>query len=553
MMCSLLLRHQAKHSWVYNRIEAGFDAFTGGYRWLLTQLLHARWIVLVGWVATLAAGGWLFTTLKAELSPVEDRGVVFGLVTAPQGSTPQYTSDQLKPIESFYADVPEAFAYTAISGFPTVVDGNAVLRLKPWEERTRTQQQIADELRPKFASIPGALAFPINPPSLGQSFRSTPIEYVIMSQVPYPELQRVVDRFLDEARKIPGVQNLQIDLRLNTPEVRVNINRDKLGDMGINVDTVGRTLETMLGGRQVTRFKRDGEQYDVIVQVAPVDRTTPADISDSYVRARDGSMVQLANLVEVREGVAPQSLNHFNRLRAVKITGTLAPGFTIDEALKAMDAAAKQVLPPTAQTSLDGQSREFRASGKEIYFTFVLALFFIYLVLSAQFESFAHPFVIMLSVPLSMTGALFVLWLTGGTLNIYSQVGLITLVGLITKHGILIVEFANQLRAKGEPLIQAIVDSATLRLRPILMTTGAMVLGALPLALAHGAGAESRTQIGWVIVGGMSFGTLLTLFVVPVAYSIVARRAHVEAHGIDLAAPPPLPAGHHASAPGSAD
>ncbi len=553
MMCSLLLRHQTKHSWLYNKIEAGFDAFTEGYRWLLTHLLHARWIVAVGWVATLVVGGWLFLNLKGELSPVEDRGVVFGLVTAPQGSTPQYTADQLKPIESFYAEVPEAFAYTAISGFPTVVDGNAVLRLKPWEERKRKQQQIADELRPKFASIPGALAFPLNPPSLGQSFRSTPIEYVIMSQVPYPELQRVVDRFLDEARKIPGLQNLQTDLRLNTPEVRVNINRDKLGDVGVNVDTVGRTLETMLGGRQVTRFKRDGEQYDVIVQVAPVDRTTPADISDSYVRAKDGSMVQLANLVTVKEGVAPQSLNHFNRLRAVKITGTLAPGYTIDEALKAMDAAAKQVLPPTAQTNLDGQSREFRASGKEIYFTFVLALFFIYLVLSAQFESFAHPFVIMLSVPLSMTGALFVLWLTGGTLNIYSQVGLITLVGLITKHGILIVEFANQLRAKGEPLMQAIVDSATLRLRPILMTTGAMVLGALPLALATGAGAESRTQIGWVIVGGMSFGTLLTLFVVPVAYSIVARKAHVEGHGIDLTAPPPLPAGHHAPVPGNAD
>lgn len=244
-------------------------------------------------------------------------------------------------------------------------------------------------------------------------------------------------------------------------------------------------------------------------------------------------MVQLANLVDVKEGVAPQSLNHFNRLRAVKVTGTLAPGYTIDEALRAMDDAAKRVLPPTAQTSLDGQSREFRASGTEIYFTFVLALFFIYLVLSAQFESFAHPFVIMLSVPLSMTGALFALWMTGGTLNIYSQVGLITLVGLITKHGILIVEFANQLRAKGEDLMTAIVDSATLRLRPILMTTGAMVLGALPLALAHGAGAESRTQIGWVIVGGMAFGTVLTLFVVPVAYSLVARRAHVEAHGME--------------------
>ena len=553
MMCSLLLKHQTKHSWLYNKIEEGFDAFTNGYRWLLSAALHARWVVVIGWLLTLAAGATLFMTLKSELSPTEDRGVVFGVVTAPQGSTPQYTADQLRPIEEFYSQVSEAYAYTAISGFPTVVDGNAVLRLKPWEERTKKQQQIAEELRPKFASIPGALAFPLNPPSLGQSFRSTPIEYVIMAQVPYAELQRLVDRFLDEARKVPGVQNLQIDLRLNTPEVRVNLNRDKLGDVGVNVDTMGRTLETMLGGRQVTRFKRDGEQYDVIVQVAPLDRTTPADISEIYVRARDGSMVQLANLVDVREGVAPQSLNHFQRLRSVKVTGTLAPGYTIDDALKAFDAIAKTTLAGVAQTSLDGQSREFRASGGEIYFVFVLALLFIYLVLSAQFESFVAPFVIMLSVPLSMTGALFALWLTGGTLNIYSQVGLITLVGLITKHGILIVEFTNQLRAKGEDMMSAVIDSATLRLRPILMTTGAMVLGSVPLALATGAGAESRTQIGWVIVGGMSFGTLLTLFVVPVAYTLLAGKAHVEAHGIDVAAPPPLPAGHHAPVPGHAD
>ncbi|MCC7040876.1 MAG: efflux RND transporter permease subunit [Burkholderiales bacterium] len=524
MMCSQLLRHEAKHSWLYNRIEAALEALTRGYRWLLGAALHHRWVVVMGWVATLAAGGTLFLTLKSELSPVEDRGVVFGLVTAPQGSTPQYTADQLRPIEEFYSQIPEAMAYTAIAGFPTVVDGNAVLRLKPWEERTRKQQQIADELRPKFASIPGALAFPVNPPSLGQSFRSTPIEFVVMAQVPYSELQRLVDRFLDEARQVPGVQNLQTDLRLNTPEVRVNINRDKLGDIGVNVDTVGRTLETMLGGRQVTRFKRDGEQYDVIVQVAPLDRSTPADISDIYVRTREGTMVQLANVVDVRESVAPQSLNHFQRLRAVKITGTLAPGYTIDEALKAFDRIAQKTLAGAAQTGLDGQSREFRASGSEIYFVFVLALFFIYLVLSAQFESFISPFVIMLSVPLSMTGALFALWATGGTLNIYSQVGLITLVGLITKHGILIVEFSNQLRARGEPLIDAVLDAATLRLRPILMTTGAMVLGSVPLALAVGAGAESRTQIGWVIVGGMSFGTLLTLFVVPVAYTLLVRN-----------------------------
>jgi multidrug efflux pump len=534
MMCSLLLKHEEKHSWIFNLVESWLTALTNGYRRALTAVLHARWVVVVAWVAVLGAGAVLFMNLKSELSPLEDRGVILGIVTAAQGSTPQYTADQIKPIEQFYAQVPETAAWTAIAGFPTVVDGVAVLRLKSWEERTRRQQQIADELRPQFAKIPGAIAFPINPPSLGQPFRSTPVEYVIMSQIPYPDLQRLVDRFVDEARKYPGVQNLQIDLRLNTPEVRVRINRDKLSDIGVPVDTVGRTLETMLGGRQVTRFKREGEQYDVIVQVAPLDRTTPADISDSYVRGRDGSMVQLSNLVDVREGVAPQSLNHFNRLRAVKVTATLAPGYAVDEALAAMDRAAKAVLPVTAQTDLDGQSREFRKSGKEIYFTFVLALIFIYLVLSAQFESFVHPFVIMLSVPLSMTGALFALWLTGGTLNIYSQVGLVTLVGLITKHGILIVEFSNQLRAKGESLRDAVVDAATLRLRPILMTTGAMVLGALPLALAHGAGAESRTQIGWVIVGGMSFGTLLTLFVVPTAYTLLAGR---KAHRAEPAAP----------------
>ena len=543
MMCSLLLKHETKHSWLYNKIEAGFEAFTNGYRRLLTAALAARWVVVLGWFATMGVGALLFMNLKSELSPIEDRGIIFGAVTAPQGSTPVYTGNQMKPIEEIYAQVPEAFAYTAIAGFPTVVDGNAILRLKPWEERKKSQQQIAEELRPKMAAIPGAQVFAINPPSLGQRFRSTPVEYVIMAQVPYAELNRIVERFLEEVRKFPGTQNLQTDLRLNTPEVRVQINRDKLGDVGVNVDNVGRTLETMLGGRQVTRFKRDGEQYDVIVQVAPVDRSSPADISDIYVRSRNATMIQLSNFVDVKEGVAPQSLNHFQRLRAVKITATLAPGYTIDDALKAFDAAAKTTIGTVAQTGLDGQSLEFRSSGNEIYFVFVLALFFIYLVLSAQFESFTSPFVIMLSVPLSMAGALFLLWLTGGTLNIYSQVGLITLVGLITKHGILIVEFTNQRRAAGEEMTSAIIDAATMRLRPILMTTGAMVLGALPLALATGAGAESRTQIGMVIVGGMSFGTLLTLFVVPVAYSLLARKAHIEAHGIDPAAEHVPPAG----------
>ncbi|MGZ5034056.1 MAG: efflux RND transporter permease subunit, partial [Usitatibacter sp.] len=318
--------------------------------------------------------------------------------------------------------------------------------------------------------------------------------------------------------------NLQIDLRLNTPEVRVNINRDKLSDIGIGVDTVGRTLETMLGGRQVTRFKKDGEQYDVIVQVAEGDRRSPTGISDIYVRGKGNEMVQLSNLVIVRESVAPKNLNHFNRIRAATITATLAPGYPMGDALASMQDTAKRVLPVTAQTDLNGLSREFRDSSTEIYFVFLLALAFIFLVLAAQFESFIDPFIIMLTVPLAVTGALLALKLSGGTLNIYSKIGLVTLVGLITKHGILIVEFANQAQAKGKGVIEAVEEAAVLRLRPILMTTGAMVLGAVPLALAHGAGAESRQQIGWVIVGGMLLGTLLTLFVVPTAYSLLARR-----------------------------
>jgi multidrug efflux pump len=274
----------------------------------------------------------------------------------------------------------------------------------------------------------------------------------------------------------------------------------------------------------VTRFKKDGEQYDVIVQVAEGDRRSPTDISDIYVRGKGNEMIQLSNLVVVRESVAPKNLNHFNRIRAATVTATLAPGYALGDALAAMDEAAKKVLPITVQTDLNGLSREFRDSSTEIYFVFLLALAFIFLVLAAQFESFIDPFIIMLTVPLAVTGALLALWIVGGTLNIYSKIGLVTLVGLITKHGILIVEFANQIQAQGKSVLEAVEEAAVLRLRPILMTTGAMVLGAVPLAFATGAGAESRHQIGWVIVGGMMVGTLFTLFVIPTAYSLLAAR-----------------------------
>ena len=524
MMCSKLLRHETKHSAIYNAIEGFFHRLTAGYRRALGWALHHRiWVVAAALVVA-ATSVVLFKTLRSELAPTEDRGVVFSFVSAQEGSTARYTAENLRPVEEIYRTIPEMQRFNALAGFPTVADGLAILRLKPWEERTRKQQEITQELAPKLAQIPGVRAFPTNPPSLGQSPRNRPVEFVVMSSAPYEELARLVERFMAEASKNPGLMNLDSDLRLDKPELKVSVNRDKIVDVGASVEAVGRTLETMLGGRQVTRFKRDGEQYDVVVQVADADRRSPGDISDIYVRGKGNEMIQLSNLVTVRESVAPKSLNHFNRIRSVTITATLAPGYTLGQALLSMQETARKVLPPTAQTDLNGQSREFRDSSTDIYFVFVLALAFIYLVLSAQFESFIDPFVIMLTVPLSMTGALLALKLTGGTLNVYSQIGLITLVGLITKHGILIVEFSNQMQAQGKDVLEAVEEAAVLRLRPILMTTGAMVLGAVPLALSTGAGSESRQQIGWVIVGGLLLGTFLTLFVVPTAYTLLARR-----------------------------
>ncbi|HPT55563.1 MAG TPA: efflux RND transporter permease subunit [Casimicrobium sp.] len=524
MMCSLLLRHETKHNAVYNFIERGFDAFTNAYQRLLRVALDNRFVVVLIMLVVAGAAGVLFKMTKTELAPLEDRGVIFGFVSAPEGSNSDYLVKYVQQIEGIYQKLPETNVYGGNGGFPNVADGTALLRLKDWNQRTRSQAEVAKDLIPKFQALPGVQAFPTQPASLGASPRAKPIEFVILASVPYEQMQGFVQRMQAEMNKNPGFQNVDTDLRMNTPELRVRVNRDKALDMGANVDAVGRTLESTLGGRLVTRFKQDGEQYDVIVQVARDGRDTPERISEIYVRNRGGDMVPLSNLVSVREGVSPRGIAHFQRVRAATVNANIAPGYTQGEALAYMNEAAKRVLPANVQTDLSGQAREFRDSSSDIYFVFLLALGFIYLVLAAQFESFVDPFVIMLTVPLSMTGALLALQFTGNTLNIYSQIGLITLVGLITKHGILLVEFSNQLRDQGRSIHDAVVEAAVLRLRPILMTTGAMVLGAIPLARAVGAGAESRQVIGWVIVGGMTLGTLLTLFVVPTAYTLFARE-----------------------------
>jgi multidrug efflux pump len=325
------------------------------------------------------------------------------------------------------------------------------------------------------------LAFPMNPPSLGQSPIDKPVQFVLQTSAPYAELQKAVDQLMAAARGNPGLVNLDTDLKLNKPELHVDVNREKAADLGIPVESIGRTLETMLGGRQVTRFKQNGKQYDVVVQIGEENRLTPSQLTRIYVRAKSGQMVPLSNLVTIAETVAPRELNHFNKLRSATITATLAPGYALGEALAFLKAEADK-LPSSIVNDLAGQSREFRTSSGGLYVTFMLALLFIYLVLAAQFESFIDPLVIMLTVPLSMAGALLALQLTGGSLNVYSQIGLVTLVGLITKHGILIVEFANQLQLQGRSRREAVIEAAVLRLRPILMTTGAMVLGSVPLA-----------------------------------------------------------------------
>ncbi len=530
MMCSRLLKHETRHGALFMLGERILNGMNRTYRNLLDHVLNARWITLVLFVLAALAAWGLMKSLKSELAPTEDRGFFIGFMLAPEGSTMAYTDQYARQLEGIYKTVPEirtAFVVVA-PGLERPNPVNTALSfvmLKPWEERARSQMDITQSLGPRmFVSMPGVLAFPINPPSLGQSFRNPPLQFVVQAPT-YQALDDALEKLMGKVRAYPGLVNADTDLKLNKPQISVSVNRDKAADMGVSVDSIGRTLESLMGGREVTRFKREGEQYDVIVQMEPKDRTTPQDLGVVYVRGADGDLTPLSNLIAIEETVAPKELNHFNRQRAAIISANIAPGYTLGDALTFMDQAAKETLPANFQTTLDGQSREFRESGKTLLVTFGLALVFIYLVLAAQFESFRGPLVIMLTVPLAMTGALLALKLTGGTLNVYSQIGLIMLVGLITKHGILIVEFANQLREQGRTVREAVIEASGLRLRPILMTTAAMVLGAVPLAIATGAGAESRSPIGWVIVGGLLLGTLLTLFVIPVAYTLLSGRA----------------------------
>ncbi|MGH8442940.1 MAG: efflux RND transporter permease subunit, partial [Nevskiaceae bacterium] len=548
MMCSVLLRHEARHGAAYNLIERFINGMTQGYRRLLAFVLaRGKAVVVAIGVGVAIGGGVLFQQLKSELSPVEDRGIFLGVFIAPEGATLQFTDGYARRLEGIYqSSIPELSRYFMVVGFPTVANGISFVRVKEWEERERSIFEITKSIGPMmFAGAPGVLAFPITPPSLGSGgFFGKPVSLVVLTNATYGELSGMMDRVLARIGKLPAVANAETDLKLNKPQLRVELDRDKAAAMGVSPAQVGHALETLLGGRQVTRFKREGEQYDVLVQLQGIDRTRPADLNRIYVRGDSGRMIGLANVISMHETVAPRELNHFNQLRAASLTANLAPGVSLGEALTQVEQVVHEELPE-ATIDYTGQSRDFKRSSQELAVTFALALIFIYLVLAAQFESFVSPFIIMLTVPFAMAGAFLALKLMSpplsdisGTWNIYSRIGIITLIGLITKHGILIVEFGNQLQLAGRDKYDAVVEAATMRLRPILMTTGAMVLGALPLAMADGAGAESRRQIGAVIVGGLLVGTLFTLFVIPVVYALIARRLQPE---VEDGAGAPLP------------
>ncbi len=531
MMCSKFLKPHEAEGWLVRVTEPVFVGMIGGYRWLLSRALGAPLVILaVGLAVSLLAHN-LWRTLPKEFAPIEDRGVIIVPVTAPEGASLAYTRDQVLEIERLLQPlVDRGDGYAIMSnmapGFqrPAPVNSALVfLRLKPWNERTRSQQEMTIELFPKIQALPGVRAFPVNPPSLGQRGFQPPVQFVIGGS-DYETLREWRDRIIERAGRDTRFLNLDSNFRENKPELRVRIDRAKAADLGVTVEQIGRTLETMFGSREMGNYVDRGEEYKVLAQARAEDRATPADLVNVYVRSSStGQLIPLSNLVSFTEAAGPQELNRVDRLRSITITASLAPGFTIAEALGALDRIVAEDLPPEVRVTYQGTSREFKESSASLYFTFGLALIVVFLVLAAQFESWIHPLIIMLAVPLAVTGGLLALVMTGISLNIYSQIGMILLIGIMAKNGILIVEFANQLRDQGKSIPEAVLEAAVIRLRPILMTSISTIVGAVPLAFASGAGAESRSAIGVVIIGGVTVATLLTSFVVPALYLLLAR------------------------------
>ena len=532
MLCSKWLRPspkagQTKGFWAV--IEKSLDGLASGYRRVLEFALRQPGLWLGLGLAGLVAAGAIYPQLPQELAPTEDRGTIIMPVSAPRGSTVEFTDHYVRQAEAQllpYLEEGIASRMLSIVGFRGEEDrGFMIMGLVPWNERDIKQQDVTNQIRQKMSQVSGARVIPINPPGLGQRGFNQPVEFVVAGP-DYASVQAWSEELIERAKQNPNLLSLETDFELTRPELRVNVDRERAADLDITVQDVGLTLQTMLASRQVTTYVDRGREYDVIVQAADADRATPEDLGQIFVRPREGGqMVPLQALVSWEEIGANPDLRRIDRLPAVVISGSLADGYDLASALDYLNTLAMDTLPPEARVSYRGLSREFQESSSAIFITFGLAFLIVFLVLAAQFESWIHPLIIMLSVPLSITGALMALWWTGISLNNYSQIGIIMLLGLMAKNGILIVEFANQLRDQGYSVRDAIVEGSVLRFRPVLMTTISTVFGAVPLVLATGAGAESRAAIGVVILGGLVFATSMTLFIVPVLYNLLARFA----------------------------
>ena len=514
---------------------------THRYRLALEIALKRPSTILSGAALSLIVSAVLMLGLPSELAPLEDTGWFAVHVSAPEGSTLDYTDRYARDTEETTARIPEMDSYYTVvaRGWrPTLVNRAVTwVTLKDWSDRNRVQQKIVDDVQPALSAIPGATVFAINPPPFNQEDSKTPVQLVIRGPS-YDVLDNIVRQVRHDLTGNQLVVNVESDLDLNKPELRVDINRDKAADLGIPVETIGRTLEVFLGGRKASMFMREGKEYPVIMQTRPHQRGTRSDIEQLQVRGTQGELIPLSNLVTVRETVAPKQLNHYEKLRAVTISAGVGADSTLSRSIESLEQTVRKHLPPGATISYAGESKEFLESSGNLHMTFLLALLVVYLILAAQFESFRHPITVLLSVPPALAGALLALLLFRGTLNIYSEIGLMILIGLVTKNAILIVEFANQLCQGGTPPRAAIVEASVLRLRPIVMTTLSTILAALPLALATGAGAAGRWHIGLVVICGLVLSTLLTLFLVPVVYLLFAGTAPVRQ---SAAIPEPFP------------
>ncbi|MBO9424909.1 efflux RND transporter permease subunit [Labrenzia sp. R4_1] len=497
------------------------------FRKVVTLAVRMPLVILALAGSIAAIGFFVYEQLPRELTPSEDRGIVFVPLSAPQGSTVGFTDQASRQVEGIAeplvasGDIETVFTYTGTWGRQN--RAFVVLRLADWEDREKSHRDIVRAMIPSMGQITAARGFPITPAGLGLRGSRTPLR-IVVSGPDFESVKVWAAQLLERGQENPNLRNLEMDYEENQPQLDISVDRERADDLGISVETIATTLQTLLASREVTTYLERGREYPVLVQAAANDRASPTDIEFIFLRADDGdTLVPLSALVSLDVNAAAAELRRYDRLPSITIEGSIAEGYSLGDAIEYMEGAASEILPAEARISLAGQSQQFRETSSGAGFTFALALLIVFLVLAAQFESFVHPFVIMLTVPLGVAGAVFSLAAAGLSLNIYSQIGIILLVGLMAKNGILIVEFANQLRDEGKDVTQAVIDSTVLRLRPIVMTVVSTVLGAMPLVLASGAGAESRIAIGTVIVGGLLLSGILTLFLTPVLYSLLAR------------------------------